>query len=413
MSERYDVVVIGSGPAGLAAAAATAEVGLSTLVIDEFPTAGGRLLGQLHEEPHGRSLRWWKGAEVAREMIAAATDAGAEIRCGTDVWGIFPVDEGGWSVCLARDRVGRVLAERLVIATGAGERGLPLPGWELPGVMTVGGAQVMANVHRVRPGRRTLVVGIDPLSLTIARELAMAGTEVVGVVHPGPLETLGRRPAPRAIARALLALSHLAPAAWIRTVGPLLRTDPLPEIVARLYPKRGIPVWGFPVMLRGACLEILGSDRVEGAVIADLRVDGSVVVGSERRVEVDSVAVSGGLYPMIELAATVGCAVAHIDELGGHVPIHGPDFATTAAGVFVAGNVTGIEGATVAAAQGRAAGVAVAVAAGRIDRAADRDPLRHAIEGVERARESAPFRFLPDIQIGRRRVNDAWAARHG
>jgi sarcosine oxidase, subunit alpha len=406
----HDLVVIGSGPAGLGAAIETAKAGLRTLVIDEYPTPGGRLLGQLHEEPGQRPAHWWRGAEVAAELVAEAERAGAELRCGTDVWGIFPASGGeGWHVCLARGAVETVHARRILIAAGAGERGLPLPGWELPGVMTVGGAQVMVNVHRVRPGRRALVVGLDPLALTIARELALAGTEVVAVMQAAPLPAVDRRPSPHADAAALLGLSHLAPEAWIRAIGPLLTREPFPALAARLYPKRGIPVWGIPVQLRRACLAIGGRDEVEGVVVGDLHADGSVVAGSEREIAVDLVAVSGGLYPMIELAASLGCRTTYLPELGGHVPLHGRDFATTVEGVFVAGSITGVEGATIAAAQGHAAGIAIVNQSHGRPHA---DELAVALAEVEVARRETPFRFLPNIAAGRARMQQAWEAQH-
>lgn len=411
MNAHYDVIVVGSGPAGLGAAAVTANAGLETLVVDEYPVPGGRLLGQLHEEPSGTGSRWWKGAEVAAQMVTEVRQAGATIACGTDVWGVFPVtDRPGWRVCLARGHVDTVTTDHVVIATGAGERGVPLPGWELPGVMTVGGAQVMANVHRVRPGDRALVVGVDVLALTIARELALAGVEVVGMMQAGPLASLDRWPSPRAEAKAMLALAHLAPAAWMRMIGPAFRGGPFPELVARLYPKRGIPVWGIPVHLRRACLEIIGSDTVEGAVVADLDVNGRVVDGTERRMDIDCVAVSGGLYPMIELAAALGCKITHIAELGGHVPVHDVSFVTTAQQVYVAGSIVGVEGASIAAAQGRAAGTSLAHRAGRLE-GGERE-VRAALADVEEARRQAPFTFLPDVGAGRQRMQTAWEQRH-
>ena len=410
MNRHYDVVVVGSGPAGLGAAAVTAGAGLDTLVVDEYPVPGGRLLGQLHEEPSATGSRWWKGAEVAAQMVAEAERAGVTIVCGTDVWGVFPLADGvRWRVCLARGHVGTVTTDHVVIATGAGERGVPLPGWELPGVMTVGGAQVMTNVHRVRPGDRALVVGVDVLALTIARELALAGVEVVGMMQAGPLASLDRRPSPRAEAKTMLALSHLAPAAWMRAIGPAFRSGPFPELVARLYPKRGIPVWGIPVHLRRACLEIIGSDTVEGAVVCDLDVDGHVIDGTERRVDVDCVAVSGGLYPMIELAAALGCQITHIAELGGHVPVHDESFVTTARRVYVAGSIMGVEGALVAAAQGRAAATALAHGAGRLE--GGERSVRTALADVDEVRRRAPFTFLPNVAAGRQRMRTVWGQR--
>ena len=148
----FDVVIIGAGPAGLSAAIACRESNLHVLVIDEFPKPGGRLLGQLHQEPSGE---WWNGIEETRILTDKATALQTEIKCGISAHHIEKTDYG----YAVHTNEGVFESENLLIATGAAETAAPIPGWTLPGVMSIGAAQVMTNVHRVRVGNKGVVVG--------------------------------------------------------------------------------------------------------------------------------------------------------------------------------------------------------------------------------------------------------------
>src|SRR5690606_32822819 len=123
----------------------------------EFPKPGGRLLGQLHQEPNGE---WWNGIEEANILLERAKSLNTEIRCGVSAYHVEK-QNGGFAVHTSS---GIFNAKTLLIATGAAEKPAPIPGWTLPGVMSIGAAQVMTNVHRVRVGQRGIVVGVNVLS---------------------------------------------------------------------------------------------------------------------------------------------------------------------------------------------------------------------------------------------------------
>ena len=402
MSRQTDLAVVGAGPAGLTAATVAAEHGLRTLVLDEYPLPGGRLLGQLHEErPRGGRPQWWKGGEVARELAERALRAGVELCTGVQVWGLEP----GWRVYLGGGPESTVRAPALLLATGAGERALPVPGWTLPGVLTVGAAQVFANVHRVRPGNRVLICGVDPLALTVARELTLAGATVLGIVLPPPGPLAGGRAVPASVVADLCRLAGMAPSPLLRLAGRAFRHAP--ALGASLYPPGGVRAWGVPLRLKTALLRITGSEAVAGAVLAGLDARGRLRPGSERAVAVDCVALSGGLAPVVELAAAAGCRLVP-SGLGGLVPLHSPAMETELPGLLVAGNITGVEGARVAMAQGRIAGLTAAHRLGALPAAAYAAALATAQAALARTRAEAAIAFYPDASRSRQALARRW-----
>lgn len=387
-----DVAVVGAGPAGLSAAIAAAEAGARVTVIDENPAPGGRLLGQLHQESDGN---WWIGKEVAAKLADRAAAAGVQLLENREVWGMYP----GWK--LALDGGETLTASCVVLASGAAERALPIPGWTLPGAMTIGAAQTLTNYYRVLPGKRVAVVGIDPLSLTVAHELTMAGAEVVGIFLP-PADLFSKEKGdPQYTLGYLSGMADLAPNTFLRASAKLAGVTALRKLAAALYPKAGIPVLGVKLKLRQRVSSIHGDDRVTGVEIDDVDRNGRPT-GRSRFVEVDCVCLSAGLYPVQEL--TAGCSTERIDELGGQVPLHSPEMETSLRNLFVAGNITGIEGAKIAMAQGTLAGCAAAARLGLLDATA----VTLAAGRVGQARETSPITFQPDILQGRRRATEAW-----
>lgn len=145
-----DVIIIGAGPAGLSASISCARFGLKVLVIDEFMKPGGRLLGQLHQEPTGE---WWNGIEESKRLHEEAESLSVHIRCGVSVYNLDR-DENNWFV---HTNIGTLEAPFVLLATGAAEYSIPLMAGHL-GVMSIGAAQVMTNVHRVQVGKKELLL---------------------------------------------------------------------------------------------------------------------------------------------------------------------------------------------------------------------------------------------------------------
>jgi NADPH-dependent 2,4-dienoyl-CoA reductase/sulfur reductase-like enzyme len=329
-----DVLVVGGGPAGLSAALAARRAGASVVLLDERPSPGG----QYFKQP-GKSLAFRDGPTDAQfaagvALIEAARAAGVGFVHGAAVWGAFAPDE------IAATAPGRSLVyrpRRLVLAPGAYERAVPLPGWTLPGFMTTGAAQTLLRAYRVAPGRRVLLGGNGPLNLQVAAELLRAGVEVVALAELAPFPGPARW---AAVARAMAA-------------APGLVRDGAVDL-ARLARARVRVLWGHSVVAAE------GEGRVAAVTVARIGADGRPVPGTARRFEVDAVCVGFGFQPTADLSRALGCDHRFDAVRGMLVAARDDEGRTSEPAVFVAGDAGGLGGARIAQAQGFLAGAAAA-----------------------------------------------------
>ena len=154
-----DVLIVGAGPAGLAAGIETSRRGLRTILLDENPTPGGRIWQALEARGAGDA-----DEQAGLTLIGEFAASGAEARYGASVWGIED-DTVFWT----RNGAAHSLrTRRILLATGTTERPMPIPGWTLPGVMTVGAAQIALKTGGLTPGSGTWIAGQGPLTLLYA-----------------------------------------------------------------------------------------------------------------------------------------------------------------------------------------------------------------------------------------------------
>ena len=397
----YDAVIIGAGPAGLAAAIQCRENNLNVVVLDEYPKAGGRLLGQLYQEPDGT---WWNGIEESKALETKAEQLDTDIRLGVSVHHIETLD----NQFVVHTKKENFTTKNVIIATGAAESPVPVPGWTLPGVMSIGAAQVMTNVHRVKVGEKGIIVGINVLSAAIAQELHLAGIELHSMVLPAKHIISGEQANPRKVIDDLSRVAHLAPSKFIQFGSKFAKYKWAQNLALQFYPKNGIKMWEMPIHLRKAIKQINGTEKVESVTLVDVTADGEIVEHSEEEVQVDFVCIAGGLYPLAELAAVVGCPFQYSEELGGHVPIHNERMETPIPGLYVAGNITGMESAKVAREQGIVAGLSIAKKESDSPDIIE-EKLQTAIENVKATRKAATIQFHPNIPEGRANVSAAFS----
>src|SRR6476620_11050242 len=152
LRREWPLIVVGGGPAGIAAATEAARSGLQCLVLDEAPSLGGQIYRQLPREfsvrDRRRLGREYRRGDTLRTELNQFADR-IDVRCGASV---LDSRDGRELDCALPGATVRLTAERLVLATGAYDRPVPFPGWTLPGVLTAGGAQTLMKTMRIRPG---------------------------------------------------------------------------------------------------------------------------------------------------------------------------------------------------------------------------------------------------------------------
>jgi NADPH-dependent 2,4-dienoyl-CoA reductase/sulfur reductase-like enzyme len=306
MKRNYDIVIVGAGPAGLAAASAAAAAGVRVALVDDNARPGGQIWRQGPATAAPRALRdtlsllgrtphftHYPGARVSafagpREMIVD-----------------LPI-EGGLSISF----------EQLIICTGARERMLPFSGWELPGVTGAGGLQALIKGGMPVRGERVVIAGSGPLLVATLATARAAGAHVVAVLEQAPR---------RALMQFGLSLAATPSKAWqaARLTRGFLGTPYWPDSVVR---------------------QALGTGHVEAAVVRR--------GANEVTLACDRIACGYGLVPNVSLAQALDCAIGdgaiEVDDLQ----------RTSTLGVWAAGECTGIGGMELARLEGEVAGLA-------------------------------------------------------
>jgi NADPH-dependent 2,4-dienoyl-CoA reductase/sulfur reductase-like enzyme len=186
MSAAFDLVIVGAGPAGLAAAITAGELGLSTAVIDEQAEPGGQIYRSIESVSARRPAHLpVLGPDYAAglPLVQRFRASGAEFLPLTSVWQI----DGARNVYTrSNGRAARIAAKHILIATGAMERPVPIPGWTLPGVLTCGAAQMLLKSTGLVPGGRFVLAGCGPLLLLLAAQLVRAGIKPAAIIETRP-----------------------------------------------------------------------------------------------------------------------------------------------------------------------------------------------------------------------------------
>jgi NADPH-dependent 2,4-dienoyl-CoA reductase/sulfur reductase-like enzyme len=185
MNTHWDAIVIGTGPAGMAAAATLAEGGARTLVLDEQPDPGGQIYRAIERNRANSQLGQILGADYLKgaELIDRLRASGAHLGLKTLVWRIDE-DLGVWT--RTDGAVGRHHASALIVATGAMERPVPVPGWTLPGVMAIGAMQILLKSAGMIPSDRLVLAGSGPLFYLYARQCLDAGVRDLTLLDTAP-----------------------------------------------------------------------------------------------------------------------------------------------------------------------------------------------------------------------------------
>ena len=336
--QAAEVVVVGAGPAGIAAALAAADAGVEVVLIDSGRAVGGQFNRQLPVEfgarQPGNLQHGWESFAAQRDRLAA--HARITVLTESSVWAIEGLRL--WVQRGPADGVGRevfaVDAKAVVLATGAYDRVLPFPGWDLPGVYSAGAAQALAKGQRISIGQRVIVAGTGPFLLPVAESLVGVGARVIGLLEANSLKTVRT--------------------GW--STDPLVASGKFREGLGygALLARHRIPLrHGWTVTAAH------GTAHVEAVTIARLADTWHPIPGTERRLEVDAVCLGFGFTAQLELAVSARCDLTTGPD-GGPAVVIDANQQTTTPGIYAAGELTGIGGADLSAAEGRLAGTAAA-----------------------------------------------------
>lgn len=359
MSRRVDLLIVGAGPAGMSAAVAARRYGLDVLVVDEQPAPGGQIWRNIEavaNTPRARILgkAYSEGLATVRRFRVC----GAVYEPGTSVWQV----EAGPRVFLTRNNAASSIeAGAVLLATGAQERPAPFPGWTLPGVMTVGAAQITLKAAGEIPEAPVWIAGSGPLPLLYAVQLLKAGGQIAGFLDTTPRRAMFR--AMPKLAAAILGAPF----------------DLVKGMLWLLMLKRGVNyVSGV------ADIAALGDNAVE-------KLHYVTAGGRTETVNASLLLVHEGLVPTIHPTLALGCAhqwSRDQDSFTVELDVWGE---TSEKGVFVAGDGAGIGGAKAACLRGEIAAIGIAAKLGRIN-TQDAERLARPIRArLKRALSVRPF----------------------
>lgn len=317
---RYDLIVIGAGPAGLSAAIEAAKHGIKPIVFDENEKPGGQLFKQIHKffgsKEHKAKIR---GFKIGEELLEEAEKYGVEVVLNATVIGLYGEKEITVKI---GEEVKHYKGDSVLVATGASENMVNFKGWTLPGVIGAGAAQTMMNLYHIKPGNRVLMLGSGNVGLVVSFQLLQAGCEVVALADAAP-----------------------------RVGGYGVHAAK----VARC---------GVPFYLSHTIIEAEGTECVTGVTIGEVGLDWKVIPGTEKHFDVDTICLAVGLSPMSQLLKQAGCEMT--DTKGGYVPVCKEDGSTSIEGIYAAGDVSGIEEASSAMIEGRISGATISCYLGYI-----------------------------------------------
>src|SRR5580700_5647385 len=344
LRQRFDVLVVGGGPAGMAAAACAAESGVRVGIVDDNASLGGQIWrgeSQDHRTVNVTQTPAGGRTQDAARWIERLQTAGAAALCGVR---IFDQPEPGALLAEGLDGLFELRYDNLVLATGARERFLPFPSWTLPNVMGAGGLQAMAKCGLPVRGKRVVVAGTGPLLLAVAAYLRKHGAEIPIICEQASWSKLAQ-------------------------FGIALLSNP-EKIGQGLRLKRDLA--GVPFAVNSWPVAAHGSNALEAVTVS--------CGGESKKIACDYLACGFHLVPNVELPLLLGCKLAN-----GYVAVD--DFQqTTEPNVFCAGEPTGIGGVESSLIEGEIAGLA---AAGRGDDAralfGRRRPTRSFADRMDRA----------------------------
>ena len=310
-----DVLIIGAGPAGLAAAIAAGKAGADVLLLERSHVPGGQLVKQTHmffgSEKQYASYR---GFDIS-DILLGEMPPNVTMKLNATVLAAY--DDDIWTAEIAGVYT-KIKPKAVIVASGASEKALAFPGNDLPGIYGAGAVQTLMNQYGIMPAKRVVMLGAGNIGLIVSYQLLQAGVEVAALAEGSP---------------------HIG--------GYLVHATKLRRM-------------GVPIYTSHTVKSAQGNGKLESVTLWALDENWQGIPGTEQTIPVDTLCIAVGLSPLAELLWQAGCKMKFVPALGGHVPIRDMYAQTSKPGIFVAGDAGGVEEASSAMVGGELAGLAAA-----------------------------------------------------
>lgn len=329
----HNVVIIGAGPAGLSASLAAAAAGAPVLLIDSNPRLGGqywRMSADDFQDQHNQHFDLDTGLLLINAVKARKE---IEVWSGAQIWSATNKDGKNTLRIIYQGKERIVNTENLILCTGAYDRTLPFPGWDIPGVMTPGGVQSLLKGHGVLAGRRVVVAGSGPFLLPVAAGVIKAGGSVVALLEASK----SRR--------------------WLTSFFVLLEN--ISKIKEAFYYIKTISEAKVRVRFGRAVIAAHAASNGELESVDIAKIDRNFRIKKVQNIKCDVAAIGWGFTADTSLAGSLGCNQLVAKDDGVVVWVDGEQ-QTSIPGIFAAGEITGIGGSDLSMAEGVIAGISAA-----------------------------------------------------
>ena len=314
-----DLLIIGAGPAGLSAAAQASDAGANVLLLERSHVPGGQLLKQTHmffgSENQYASYRGFDISDILLDKLGTTV----KLKLNSTVLAAY--DDGIWAAEID-GKYAKVKPKAVIVATGAGEKSLPFPGNDLPGICGAGAIQTLMNQYGIKPAQRVVMLGAGNIGLIVSYQLLQAGVEVLAVAEGSP-----------------------------KIGGYLVHASKL----ARM---------GVPILTSHTVKRADGGNKLESVTLWEIDSKWQGIAGTEKVYPADALCIAIGLSPLSELLWQAGCKMQFVSVLGGYVPYRDENMRTSIKNIFIAGDVGGIEEASAAMVAGKLSGLCAAAQLG-------------------------------------------------